>query len=104
MKIPLSELKNYLQLDVSIETIADTLTLLGIEVDSIINEHPPFANVIVGEVLSVIPHGDKQQIAKVHNGKETVQVVCGASNCKAGMKTAYAVPGSILQDRRIEKA
>ena len=104
MKIPLSELKNYLDLDLSVETIADTLTLLGMEVDSIINEHPPFAKVIVGEVLSVKPHGDKLQIAQVHNGKEAVQVVCGAGNCKAGMKTAYAVPGAILHDRTIEKA
>lgn len=104
MKIPLSLLKNYLDLDLPIEKIADTLTLLGIEVDSIINEHPPFAKVIVGEVLSVKPHGDKLQIAQVHNGKEAMQVVCGASNCKAGMKTAYAVPGAILHDRTIEKA
>src|SRR6266568_1411122 len=103
MKISLSLLKTYLPLDLPIETICDTLTALGIEVDSITNEHPPFAKVIVGEVLSVKPHGEKLQIAEVHNGKEAIQVVCGASNCKPGMKTAFAVVGSILNNQTIEK-
>lgn len=111
MKIPLSLLKTYLPLDLSIETICDTLTLLGIEVDSVINLHPPFARVIVGEILSTQPHpnAEKLNIAQVHNGKEAVQVVCGASNCRPGIKTAFAVVGSVLFDpngnpRNIEKA
>lgn len=98
MKLPLSLIKTYLPLELSIETLSETLTLLGIEVDAVINEHPPFAKVIVGEVLSVKPHPDakKLQIAQVHNGKEGVQVVCGAPNCRAGIKTAFAVVGSVL--------
>ncbi len=98
MKLPLSLIKTYLPLDLSIETLCETLTLLGIEVDAVINEHPPFAKVIVGEVISVNPHPDakKLQIAQVHNGKEEIQVVCGAPNCRVGIKTAFAVVGSVL--------
>ncbi|HSX13946.1 MAG TPA: phenylalanine--tRNA ligase subunit beta [Chlamydiales bacterium] len=104
MKVPLSLLKQYLPLNIPIETICETLTLLGIEVDSVINEHPPFAKVIVGEILSVKPHGDKLQIAQVDNGKQAVQVVCGASNCRPGIKTAFAVVGSMVNNATIEKA
>ncbi len=111
MKIPLSLLKTYLPLNVSIETLCNTLTLLGIEVDSVLNPRPPFARVIVGEILDVKPHpnGEKLTIAKVHNGKEAVQLVCGAPNCKPGVKTAFAVPGSLLLNddespRILEKA
>lgn len=111
MKIPLSLLKTYLPLNVSLETLCDTLTLLGIEVDSVLNRHPPFARVVVGEILDVTPHpkGEKLNIAKVHNGKEIVQVVCGASNCRPGIKTAFAAVGSLLVDekenpRTLEKA
>lgn len=110
MKVPLSLLKSFIPLEISIETVCDTLTLLGIEVDSIINQHPPFARVIVGEVLSVKrhPNAEKLQIAEVHDGKHPVQVVCGASNCRAGIKTAFATVGSLVVDsednpRTIEK-
>lgn len=103
MKIPLSLLKTYLPLNIPVESLCETLTLLGIEVDSVIHEHPPFAKVIVGEVLSVKPHGEKLQIAQVHNGKESVQVVCGASNCRAGIKTAFAVDGAIINGSTISK-
>lgn len=104
MKIPLSLLKTFLPITLPIDTLCETLTLLGIEVDSVINQHPPFAKVIVGEVLSVKPHGEKLQIAQVHNGKEAVQVVCGASNCRPGIKTAFAVVGAVVNHSTIEKA
>ncbi len=101
MRIPLSSLQTFLPLDIPVETIAKTLTLLGIEVDAIENEVPPFARVIVGEVLSVAPHpsSDKLQIAQVQNGKETLQVVCGAPNCRAGIKTAFAQVGALISDQ-----
>jgi hypothetical protein len=51
MKIPLSLLKTYLPLNIPVESICETLTLLGIEVDSVLNEHPPFAKVM-GKNLS----------------------------------------------------
>jgi phenylalanyl-tRNA synthetase beta chain len=103
MKIPLSLLKTYLPLNIPVESICETLTLLGIEVDSVLNEHPPFAKVIVGEVLSVKPHGEKLYVAQVDNGKESVQVVCGASNCRAGIKTAFAVVGALVNGSTIAK-
>lgn len=111
MKISLSLIKSFLPVELSLREIEDHLTLLGIEVDEIINETPPFEKVIVGEVLSAKKHPDaaKLQIAEVDTGKEILQVVCGAPNCRPKMKTAFAVPGSTLRDAKgnkltIEKA
>jgi phenylalanyl-tRNA synthetase beta chain len=54
--------------------------------------------VIVGEVLSVAPHpnAEKLQIAQVHCGKQILSIVCGAPNCRAGIKTAVATIGASL--------
>jgi phenylalanyl-tRNA synthetase beta chain len=110
MKMPLSLVKSFIQLDLQPSQIAETLTLLGLEVDRIENEHPPFAGVVVGEVLSAEPHGgaSKLKVAKVSDGKSVYQVVCAAPNCRAGLKTAFAKPGAILREggarEKIEKA
>jgi phenylalanyl-tRNA synthetase beta chain len=110
MKLPLSLIQSFIHTDLSPAKIGDTLTLLGIEVDRIENEQPPFANVIVAEVLTVKKHPDSKnlQIAEVNDGKAVHQVVCGAPNCRAGMKTAFAPVGAVLTDangmeHRIEK-
>jgi phenylalanyl-tRNA synthetase beta chain len=110
MQFPLSLIKSFLPLSLPPAQIGETLTLLGLEVDRIHNEVPPFAHVVVGEVLSVERHPDaeKLQVAQVSDGAETFTVVCGAPNCRAGMKTAFAKIGAVLTDgdgqqRRIEK-
>lgn len=108
MKLPLSLIKSFLQIDLPVTQIGETLTLLGIEVDGIINEHPPFAKVVVGEIVSVKPH-DKLQIAQISDGKEKFQVICGAPNCRPGIHVPFAKVGAVLTDsegrvRTIEKA
>src|SRR5271163_3056280 len=98
MKMPLSLIKSFIQLDLQPSQIAETLTLLGLEVDRIENEHPPFARVVVGEVLSADPHGgaSKLKVAKVSDGTSVYQVVGAAPNCRPGLKTAFAKPGAVL--------
>ncbi|MBS0625059.1 MAG: phenylalanine--tRNA ligase subunit beta [Verrucomicrobia bacterium] len=102
MKLPLSLLKPFIHQDLPLAQIAETLTLLGIEVDAIENERPPFANVVVGEILSANrhPNAEKLQIAEVTDGSKTYQIVCGASNCRAGLKTAFARVGAVLTDAK----
>ncbi|RMF19503.1 MAG: phenylalanine--tRNA ligase subunit beta [Gammaproteobacteria bacterium] len=63
--------------------------------------------VVVGHVLSVQPHpdADKLRICQVTNGRETVQVVCGAPNVREGLKVPFAEVGAVLPgDFRIKKA
>ena len=98
MKFPLSWLKDYIDINMQPQQIAKTLTLLGIEVDSIEKAALKFDKVVVGQVLSVQPHpnADKLCLAEVTDGIERFQVVCGAPNCREGMKTALAVLGATL--------
>jgi len=98
MKLPLSLLKSFLIADLSIQKIAETLTLLGIEVDHIFHEKPPFAKVVAADVTACAPHpnADRLQVAQVSDGQKTYQVVCGGTNCRAGIRVPFALPGAVL--------
>ena len=110
MKIPLSLIRSYIHLDEPLPVICETLTLLGIEVDAIENETPCFARVIAAEVRKAHPHAssDHLTIATVYDGAKEYTVICGAKNCRAGIKVAFAKAGACLYDenrkeKRIEE-
>lgn len=99
MKIPLSWLQELISLDgLPVESLAEKLTLLGVEVESIESSPLNFEGVIVGRVLAAEkhPNADTLQIASVTDGKELYQVVCGAANCRAGLKVAFCPIGSTV--------
>ncbi len=100
MKVPLSWLKQYVDLPFCPEQIAESLTLAGLEVDKVESSTLSFEGVIIAKVLEVLPHpnADRLKIAKVFDGKEEHQVVCGAPNCRAGLVTAFAKLGASLKD------
>lgn len=100
MKISLSWLKEYIDLRLPPESIAQTLTLAGLEVDEIIVLTPSFTGVCFAKVLETVPHpnADRLKIAKVFDGQEEYQVVCGAPNCRPGIVTAFAKIGASLPD------
>jgi phenylalanyl-tRNA synthetase beta chain len=100
MKVPLSWLKDYLKLELSPQQIADTLTLAGLEVEKIDMPEISFEGVVVARVIAAVPHpnADKLRVATVFDGTENFQVVCGAPNCREGMKTALARIGASLKD------
>jgi phenylalanyl-tRNA synthetase beta chain len=102
MKIPLSWLRDYIDLDLAPTQIANILTSAGLEVDDVEMTSPGFEKVIVGEVTHVEkhPNADKLCVATVSNGGESFQVVCGAPNCRTGLKTAFAVVGAVLKDEK----
>lgn len=95
MKIPLSWLKKHIDLNCTVEDLCYHLTDLGFEVESVeTSDHlKPF---IIGEIMSFEkhPNADKLNVCKVNNGKEILQIVCGASNVRAKMKVALAPIGS----------
>jgi phenylalanyl-tRNA synthetase beta chain len=105
MRIPLSWLKKYIDLDISAQAISDVLTLAGLEVDKIEKRHLDFEGVVVAKVLSVAPHPktERLQIATVSDGTHTLQIVCGAPNCRAGLITALAKIGASLKDEEGKK-
>ncbi len=100
MKVPLSLLKEYLNFPQSPEQLAEVLTLAGIEVEGIETSSLKFNGVVVGKVLETSKHpsADRLTVAKVSDGKEEFQVVCGAANCRPGIKTAFAKIGATLTD------
>lgn len=100
MKFPLTWLKEYIDTDLPPQQIAKCLILSGIEVDDVEKMSLGFSKVVVGKVLEVNPHpnADKLCLAKVSDGINTYDVVCGAPNCRAGMKTAFAPIGAVLTD------
>jgi phenylalanyl-tRNA synthetase beta chain len=99
-------LRQWVDTELSVNEIADMLTLAGLEVDSVEAIKLPNVKVIVGEIISAAPHpdADRLQVCQVNDGKEVFQVVCGAKNVRAGIKVPYAIIGAELPDVKIKKA
>lgn len=100
MKFPLSWLQEYIDVNLSPNALAKTLTMAGLEVESVEKVSPGFSGVIVAKVLEVEkhPNADKLCIATVTDGTDKHVVVCGASNCRPGIKTALALAGATVLD------
>ncbi|WP_415892112.1 phenylalanine--tRNA ligase subunit beta [Neptuniibacter sp. PT8_73] len=83
---------------ISTQELVDQVTMAGLEVDEVEAAAKDFTGVIVGEILTAEqhPNADKLQVCTVTNGSEVVQVVCGAPNARAGLKTAFATVGAVL--------
>ena len=97
MKFTLSWLKEHLETDAGLETILETLTGIGLEVEGVENPAEKLAPFVVAEVLTAEPHpqADKLQVLTVNTGAgEPVQVVCGAPNARAGLKGVFGGPGT----------
>jgi len=100
MKAPLSWLKQFLEIDLNAKTVAEKLTLLGIEVEKIDETPLSFSGIVVGKVIQAEqhPNADRLRVAVVTDGKDEYQVVCRAPNCRAGIPVAFARIGSSLTD------
>ncbi len=98
MKFTLSWLKEHLDTEASVDEIADTLTLIGLEIEEVVDPAKALADFRVAEVVSAEKHpdADKLQVLQVNTGKETLQVVCGAPNARAGMKGVFAPVGTYV--------
>ena len=88
MNIPESWLRSFCNPKLSGPELAHKLTMSGLEVEQYEPLGPALNGAVVGEVLSVEkhPNADKLKVCKVRAGKETLTVVCGAPNVRAGMK------------------
>ncbi len=98
MKFTLSWLKDYLDTTASIDEISETLTAIGLEVESIEDPAAELAPFTVAEVQEAEkhPNADKLKVCKVNTGDQVLQIVCGAPNARAGIKVALAQEGAII--------
>ena len=98
MKFTLGWLKEHLDTKASLEQITETLTNIGLEVEQVIDKSKDLADFIVAEVVQAEkhPNADKLKVCKVNNGKEELQIVCGAANARAGIKVVLAQVGVLI--------
>ena len=98
MKFTLSWLKEHLETDADARTIAERLTLIGLEVESLEDRSAALKDFVVACVVSEEkhPNADKLKLCMVDTGGEVVQVVCGAPNAHTGMKGVFAPPGAVI--------
>ncbi len=108
MKFSKSWLDEWLQVKIGAEQLAEQITMAGLEVDSVEPVAGVFNNVVVGEVVECTQHpdADKLRVTKVNVGEsELLDIVCGAPNCRQGLKVAVAKIGAVLPgDFEIKKA
>ena len=99
MKITYSWMKEFTPLTATPAELARQLTLAGLEVESLEPVAPPFSGVVVGEVLECArhPEADKLSVCQVTiDGSDRLQIICGASNVRKGLKVAVATVGAVL--------
>ena len=116
MKFSESWLREWVNPALSSDDLAHQITMAGLEVDGVDPVAGEFTDVIVGEVVECGPHpdADKLQVTKISLGDyssdnvekgELVDIVCGAKNCRLGLKVAVATVGAVLPgDFKIKKA
>ena len=105
MLVSLKEVSKYVDISsLTPEEIAQRLTFSGIEVEEI--KHLSEAtNLVIGEVLTCVPHPDSDHLhcCKVNIGTEILDIVCGAPNCRVGLKVIVAKAGAKLPHGEIKK-
>ncbi len=102
MRVPLSWLRDYVDIELSPEQLAERLTLLGMEVSALERWGADWRNVVTGELLEVArhPRADRLSLTRVRVGDEVLEIVCGATNIAAGQRVPVALPGAILPGNR----
>ena len=98
MKVTYNWLKEFVEFDLAPEELAHLLTMLGLEVESMERSGEGLDDVVVAlvEERAQHPNADKLSLCRVNNGREILNVVCGAQNFKSGDKVALAQVGATL--------
>jgi phenylalanyl-tRNA synthetase beta chain len=109
VRVPLSWLRDFVDVQLTPEQLAERLTLLGMEVKHIERWGADWEGVVVGELLTVErhPRADRLSLTTVTfgDGGEPLSIVCGATNIAPGQRIPVALPGAVLPgNRRIERA
>ncbi|MGV6989271.1 phenylalanine--tRNA ligase subunit beta [Testudinibacter sp. P80/BLE/0925] len=108
MKFNQAWLREWVNPAITTEQLSEQITMLGLEVDGIEAVAGEFDGVVVGEVIECAqhPNADKLRVTKVNvGGEQLLDIVCGAPNCRQGLKVACATVGATLPgDFKIKKA
>ncbi|MHA1550114.1 MAG: YtpR family tRNA-binding protein, partial [Alphaproteobacteria bacterium] len=98
VKFTLDWLKDYLKTEKSAEEIADTLSVIGLEVEELEDKATVISHFITAKVVEAKPHpnADMLQVLTVSTGKETHEIVCGAKNARKGLVGVLARTGDLI--------
>ena len=99
MKFTLDWLKDHLDTIATADEISEALTTIGLEVENVEDQGKALKPFVVAKVVSAVPHpnSDHLKVCKVDAGTGTlIDVVCGAPNAIAGMKSVFAFPGTYI--------
>lgn len=111
MKFSENWLREWVSPSITTDELSEQLSMAGLEVDGVENAAAEFTGVVVGEVVECgkHPEADKLQVTKINVGSagdgELIDIVCGAKNCRQGLKVAVAMVGAVLPGNfKIKKA
>ena len=105
MKFTLDWLKEHLETTASADEIGKALTMIGLEVEGVESQGKALEKFVVAHVVSAEPHpnSDHLNVCKVDAGTgEMIDVVCGAPNCRTGLKSVFAFPGTYIPGKDFE--
>lgn len=107
MKFSAQWLREWVNPSLNNQALAAQLTMAGLEIESVLAVAGQFNSVVIGEVLAVEKHPDAEKLqvcqVKVRDTAETLQIVCGAANVRAGLKVAVAMLGAELPNGLVIK-
>lgn len=104
MKVTLNWLREFVDIKLSMEELASRLTVAGLEVEGV--EQQGKEPIQVAQITRIDPHpaADHLVLCQVSTGEESLPVVCGATNMRAGDKVALAREGAVLPGgQRVER-
>ncbi len=108
MKFSETWLREWVNPSVSTDELTHQITMAGLEVDDVLPVAGSFTGVKIGHVVECGQHpdADKLQVTKIDVGEEELlDIVCGAPNCREGLKVAVAMVGAVLPGNfKIKKA
>ncbi|MFA6279459.1 MAG: phenylalanine--tRNA ligase subunit beta [Bdellovibrionales bacterium] len=98
MKFTLSWLKEHLETEATLTALCDKLTAIGLEVEGVEDHAAALASFKVAQIIAADKHpdADRLKVCRVDTGSELIQVVCGAPNARAGLKTVLARAGDVI--------
>ena len=108
MKFSVAWLREWVDPSISTDALAEQLTMLGLEVDSVSSASLPFSRVVFGQIIKAVqhPNADRLRCCQVRVDADTVlDIVCGAPNAREGIRVAVAMVGATLPgDFKISKS
>ncbi|WPX96892.1 phenylalanine--tRNA ligase subunit beta [Candidatus Bandiella euplotis] len=107
MKFTRKWLNAHVKINMGCELLAQTLSSIGLEVEEVVDKEKIYSQFLIAEIIEAKqhPNADALRVCIVDNGKEHLQIVCGAKNARAGIKVVLAPVGCVIpQNGMIIKA